>query len=160
MGGDTAMASLRQSVGVKAAVLLDPVGLSPISILGTDKPLLLVSEGREEWSESECELWNHLSGPRVAVSFRGAEHMTPSDAVWLGEYVPVLHVETGTMGPEATIAAIRDFVADFFAAYLSGKPPGLLLNGLSTKYVDAGVIRTQPLCVQAPRKAQQATLKP
>jgi len=161
MGGDTAMTSLGQLVGIRAGVLLDPALLSPLSTRGKEKPLLLVSEGREEWSEAECELWSRLRGPHVALIFRGAEHMTSSDAVWLGSYVPGLHVETGTMGPEMTISAIRDYVADFFDAYLWGKPPGLLLNGLSTKYADVRVTtRTHALCGQAPPGSQRATLRP
>jgi dienelactone hydrolase len=160
MGGDTAMTSLQQ-LGLRAGVLLDALVLSEFSTQGTDKPMLLVSEGREQWSDSECELWSNLRGPRVAVSFRGAEHLTPSDAVWLGAYVPPIHVETGTMGPEKTIAALRNYVAAFFDAYLSGKPPGLLLNGLSTDYTDGAVTtRTQPLCALPLRSTEEATLEP
>ena len=161
MGGDTATSSMQQQPGLKAAVVLDPVVLSAVSTRGSDKPVLLVSEGREEWSESECELWSNLRGPRVAVSFRGAEHRTPSDAVWLGGYLPSLHVETGTMGPEKTIAAIRNYVAAFFEASLSGKPPGLLLNGLSTTYADATVTTgSRPLCVQQAYSTQETALEP
>jgi hypothetical protein len=38
----------------------------------------------------------------VAVNLKGAEHVTPSDAVWLARYA----VKTGSMGPEKTIAAV------------------------------------------------------
>jgi alpha-beta hydrolase superfamily lysophospholipase len=152
MGADTAMTSLRRQPDLKAAVLLDPILLSAPSTQGTDKPVLLVSEGREDWSESECELWTNSRGARVAAMFRGAEHLTPTDAVWLGEYLPALHVETGSLGREKTVAAVRSYVSAFFGAYLQGKPPGLLLNGLSTELPDV-VITTQTgsLCAQARR---------
>jgi hypothetical protein len=161
LGSDVAVTSLQLQLGFRAGVLLDALSLSDVSTRGTDKPLLLVSEGREQWSESECELWGNLRGPHVAVTFRGAEHLTPSDAVWLGAHVPPIHVETGTMGPEKTIAAVRGYVAAFFDAYLSGKPPGLLLNGLSTDYADAALTsRAQALCAKPLRSTQEATLAP
>jgi Chlorophyllase enzyme len=161
MGSDTAMASLRQQFALRAAVLLDPVVLSAMSIRGSDKPVFLVSEGREEWSESECALWGNLRGPRVGVTFRGADHLTPSDAVWLGLYVAAIHVESGMMGPEKTVKALRSYVAAFFDAYLSGKQSGLLLNGLSAEYADAVVTtRTERLCAEPPRPMQQAALEP
>lgn len=160
LGSETAMTGLQQ-LGLKAAVLFDALRLSRTSVRGTDQPILLVSEGREEWSEGECQLWNNLHGPRIAVIFRGAEHLTPSDALWLGTYIPLLHVESGTMGPEKTIAAVRSYVGSFFDAFLLGNPPGLLLNGLSTDYADAAVTtRTQLLCAQPPRPTQEAALGP
>ena len=147
MGADTAMISLRQEPELQAAVLLDPIVLSAASTRGTDKPVLLVSEGREEWSESECGLWTNLRGARLGVMFRGAEHLTPTDAVWLGDYVPAVHVETGSLGPEKTVAAIRNYVSSFFDAYLEGKSAGLLLNGLSSEYPEATITtRTRALC--------------
>jgi hypothetical protein len=80
----------------------------------------------------------------------GAEHLTPTDAVWLGDYLPALHVETGSLGRDRTIKAIRDFVSSFFGAYLEGKSPGLLLNGLSREFVDVTVTpQTGALCPQA-----------
>ena len=160
MGASTAMSSLRQLPSLKAAVLVDPVVFSTSSIRGSDKPVLLISEGREDWSESECEVWRNLRGARVAVVFRGAEHLTPSDAVWLGDSVPSLHVETGTLGTERTVAATRNYVAAFFDAYLVGKPAGLLLNGLSTEFADASTT-TQPqsLCARPPHSTMQKALE-
>ena len=150
MGADTVMTSLRQQPNLRAAVLFDPVLLSAASTAGTDKPVVLASAGREEWSESECELWSRARGPRVALMFAGAEHLTPTDAVWLGDYLPALHVETGSLGRDRTIRAIREFVSSFFGAHLEGKPPGLLLNGLSTEFVDVTVTpRTGALCAQS-----------
>jgi len=158
LGGETAMTTL-QELGLNAVVLLDAMELSRASIRGTDQPTLLVSEGREEWSEAECQLWNNLHGPRIAIVFRGAEHLTPSDALWLGNYIPALRVETGTMGTEKTVAALRNSIGAFFDAYLLGKPPGLLLNGLSTDYPDVGVTtRTHSLCIQPLRPTQQTVL--
>jgi hypothetical protein len=152
MGADTAMINLRQRPDVRAAVLLDPIVLSDASIAGTDKPVLLASEGRQEWSESECALWSDARGARVAAMFAGAEHLTPTDAVWLGDYLPALHVETGSLGRDQTIKAIRDFVGSFFSAYLEGKFQGLLLNGLSTEFIDVTVTpKTGALCPQAPQ---------
>jgi len=151
MGADTAMTSLRQRPDLKAAVLLDSIVLSASSIRGTDKPVLLMSEGRQEWSESECDLWSSARGPRVALLFAGADHLTPTDAVWLGDYIPAWHVETGSLGPEKTVKAVREYVSSFFAAYLLGKPPGMLLNGFSTEF--AGVTTTPQngaLCAQTP----------
>jgi alpha-beta hydrolase superfamily lysophospholipase len=69
MGADTAMSSLRQRSDLKAAVLLDPIVLSASSIAGTDKAVLLVSEGRQEWSESQCALWSGARGSRRALMF-------------------------------------------------------------------------------------------
>ena len=156
MGASTAMSSLRHLPSLKAAVLVDPIVFPTSSTRGSDKPVLLISEGREDWSESECEVWGNLRGARVAVVFRGAEHLTPSDAVWLGDSVPPLHVETGTMGQERTVAATRNYVAAFFEAHLLGKPGGLLLNGLSTEFADAAITtQAHSLCVRSPRSTAQ-----
>lgn len=150
MGADTVMTSLRQQLNLRAAVLFDPVVLSATSTAGTDKPVVLASAGREQWSESECELWSRARGPRVALMFVGAEHLTPTDALWLGDYLPAFHVETGSLGRDQTIRAIREFVSSFLGAHLEGKPPGLLLNGLSTEFVNVTVTpRTGALCARS-----------
>lgn len=147
LGADTAMTGLRTLPEVKAAVLLDPIAMSKVSTAGASKPVLLVSEGREQWSDQECELWNNLNGARHAVLFHGADHFAPTDAVWLGAYLPELQTETGNIGPDGTVDAIRNYVAAFFAAYLSGGPPGRLLNGLSTDYAGVRVVtKSRPLC--------------
>jgi hypothetical protein len=50
----------------------------------------------------------------------GAEHLTPSDAVWLGQTIP--EMATGVADPARTIAAIRGYITSFFDATLLGKP--------------------------------------
>jgi dienelactone hydrolase len=161
MGADTVMTSLRHNPVLKAAVLLDPIYLSDPSTRGTDKPVLLVSEGRELWSESECELWSNLRGARIAVMFRGTDHLASTDALWLGSYSSAPHVETGSVGWERTVAATRSYVSCFFGAYLEGKSPGLLLNGLSNQYPGV-VITTQTgaLCAQPMHSTRKAAARP
>lgn len=100
--------------------------------------MLILAAGRERWSAGECKLWNGQSGPRFAVNLRGAEHLTPSDAVWLAKGA----IKTGTMGPEKTIAAVRDYIAAFLDTNLRGKPLNPLLTGPSLEYPDA-VLATQ-----------------
>lgn len=146
LGADTVMTGLRLQPEIKAAFLLDPIALSKDAIVGSDKPVMLVSEGREQWSDQECELWNNLHGGKHAVLFRGADHFAPTDAVWLGAYLPELETKPGNVGPDKTIDAIRNYVAAFFDSYLSGAPPGRLLNGPSTDYAGVGVVTSQTLC--------------
>lgn len=152
LGADTAMTGLRLQPEIKAALLLDPIALSKSATAGSNKPVMLVSEGREQWSNEECDLWNHLRGAKHAVLFPGADHFAPTDAVWLGAYLPELQAATGNIGPDKTVSAIRDYVAQFFDWYLSGDPPGRLLNGLSTNPGEMAVVTRShlPLC-SAPR---------
>jgi dienelactone hydrolase len=140
LGADTAMTGLQLQPEIKAAVLLDPIALSTNATAGSHKPVMLVSEGREQWSDQECALWNNLRGAKRAALFRGADHFSPTDAVWLSAYFPALQSETANIGPDRTVEATRDYVAAFFAAYLSGEPPGRLLNGLSTEYSNVSVV--------------------
>ena len=56
--------------------------------------VLILAMGREQWSEDECRLWSDLRGPRLAVNLKGAEHVTPSDAVWLAKGA----IKTGPWG--------------------------------------------------------------
>ena len=146
LGADTVMTGLRLQPEIKAAFLLDPIALSKDAIVGSDKPVMLVSEGREQWSDQECKLWNNLHGGKHAVLFRGADHFAPTDAVWLGAYLPELETNPGNGGPDRTIDAIRNYVAAFFDSYLSGAPPARLLNGLSTDYAGVGVMAGHDLC--------------
>jgi hypothetical protein len=74
-----------------------------------------------------------LRGPRLAVTLRGAEHLTLSDAVWLARGT----VKTGSMSPETTVAAIRNYVAAFLDAHLQGRPADRLLQRPSPEYPDA-----------------------
>lgn len=70
-----------------------------------------------------------------AESDTRAEHLTPSDAVWLAKGA----IKAGNMGPDKAIAAIRDYVAAFLDANLLGKPPDRVLTGPSPDYPDAVV---------------------
>jgi dienelactone hydrolase len=142
LGGLTTWHGVLQDGHFKAAILLDPY-LSDASLEPTETPVLLLAAGRVQWSEEECRLWSDLLGPRFAVNLRGAEHVTPSDAVWLAKGA----IKTGTMGPDKTIAAVRDYVAAFLDASLRGKPLDRLLTGPSSNYPDAAVTtREQALC--------------
>jgi len=53
-----------------------------------------------------------VTWPPARRESQGAEHLTPSDAVWLAKG----GIKTGPMGPEKTIAAIRSYVAAFLDA--------------------------------------------
>jgi dienelactone hydrolase len=144
LGALTALLSVQQEARFKAGVLLDPT-LSVGSASMTETPVLVLAMGREQWSDEECRLWSDLQGPRFAVNLKGAEHVTPSDAVWLAKGA----IKTGTMGPEKTIEALRDYVAAFLDVSLRGKPAGRLLTGSSLDYPDAVVTRKeQSLCRQ------------
>jgi len=150
LGADTVMVGLKDPE-VKAAVLLDPVALSAASTASSSKPVLLVSDGRPEWSVPECVLWNNLHGEKRAILFPGADHFASSDAVWLATSIAGIHSETGVVGPERMIAATRTAVAAFFDWQLSESPPGRLLNGLSTEYSDVVVTtKEQALCRLTP----------
>ena len=132
LGGLTAVLGVEQDLRFRAGIVLD--GVVPNSMLrGTETPMLLLGAGRELWSPEETRLWSGLRGPRVAVNLRGAEHVTPSDAVWLAPGA----VKTGSMGPDKTIAAIREYVAAFLDAHLLGKPADALLSGPSSEFPDA-----------------------
>jgi hypothetical protein len=112
----------------------------------TKKPVLVLAMGREQWSDEECRLWDDLRGPRFAVNLRGAEHLTPSDAVWLAMGA----IKTGSMSPEETIEALRNYIAAFLDENLRGKPFDPLLSGPSSDYPGAEVTtETQSLCSKA-----------
>ena len=144
LGGLVAILSVAREPRFKAAVVLDMPITSPV--MGTEKPVLILSAGREQSSTAECELWRNLEGPRFLVNLRGAEHLTPSDAVWLAKDLPGLTAPTGTMGPEETVAMIRNYIAAFLDTALWGRTNSSLLSGPS-KYKDAAVTtQKQPLC--------------
>ena len=144
LGGGIALAALQQDSRFKAAVLLDG-SIADGSVTPTNSSTLILAMGRGIWEENECGLWNNLVGPHLAVNLRGDEHLTSSDEVWLAKGA----IQTGTMGPERTIAAIRDYVAAFLDANLRGKAVDPLLTGPSSNYPDAVVTtQGQPLCRQ------------
>jgi dienelactone hydrolase len=133
LGGLATILGVEGDPRFRAGIVLD--GAMPHSMRETETPMLMLATGRDEWSEEERQLWDALHGPRLAVNLRGTEHLTASDAVWLAAGA----VKTGTMGPEKTMAAIRDFIAAFLDANLLGKPPDALLTGASREYPDATV---------------------
>jgi hypothetical protein len=68
-----------------------------------------------------------------------------SDWIWLAKDA----IETGPMGPEKTMAAVRHYVTAFLDANLRGKASDALLTGPSSDYPDAVVTtQEQPLCQQ------------
>ncbi len=141
MGGLTAYLSLESDPRLKAAVMLD--GFAP-EVLGspTRKPLLVISAGRQ-WRAEDCRLWKNLQGPRLAVNLSGTEHVALSDWIWLARNA----VKTGPMGPEKTMDAVRDYVAEFLDANLRGDRSAPLLSGPLAAYSDAQVTGAdQPLC--------------
>jgi dienelactone hydrolase len=132
LGGLIAILGVEQEPRFKAGINID--GGVPDGLAGrTDTPLLILAMGHDEWSENDRHLWDKLRGPRFAVNLKGAEHVTPSDALWL---MPGF-VKTGTMGAEKTGAAIRDYIAAFLDTNLRGEPMGPLLTGPSPDYPDA-----------------------
>jgi predicted dienelactone hydrolase len=146
LGGEVALASLERDPRLRAAVLLDGA-VSPEATSGTGKPVLLLAAGREQWSHEECQLWTALRGPRLAINITGADHFTPSDAIWLLQGIPGMAAAVGSMGRERTIAALRNYVATFFDSHLLGKPRDALLSGRSSRYPDAVLTsQSQSLC--------------
>jgi hypothetical protein len=90
--------------------------------------------------KNERLLWDRLSGPRLAVNLKGAEHVTPSDAVWLAKGA----VMTGSVDPDKTIAAIRSLHRGdpklhhgVSRCQSSGPTLDSLLEPLSSAYPDA-----------------------
>jgi hypothetical protein len=140
LGGLTALFGIEQESRFKAGIILDGV-MPGSSFGGTETPVLVLAPGRDEWTDDERRLWGNLRGPRLAVNLKGAEHMTPSDAVWLANGA----IKTGTMGPDKTVAAIRNYVAAFLDANLLGKEPGPLLTGPSSEFPDATVTTRKEL---------------
>jgi pimeloyl-ACP methyl ester carboxylesterase len=134
LGGLTTWFGVQSDARFKAAILLDPY-LPDMPLGSTETPAMLLTMGHELQNDDECEVWSNLLGPRFSVNLRGAEHVTPSDLVWLAKGA----IKAGNMGPDRAIAAIRDFVVAFLDADLLGKPPDRLLTGPSPDYPDAVV---------------------
>ncbi len=148
LGALTALVASEFEPRFKAAILLD--GFVPTALpSATKKPVLILGAGRERWEPSECRLWTNLEGARLAVDLRGTEHPAIGDWIWLTKD----SVETGPMGPEKTMAAVRDYVATFLDAHLRGvelePSQQRLLNGEVSEYPDAAVTtERQPLCAK------------
>jgi dienelactone hydrolase len=144
MGGATAFLALEQDPRLRAAVVLD--GYLPSALIRpTQRPVFILRANDGNANADQCRLWNSLHGPRVLVNFNGSEHATPSDAVWLAKFA----IQTGPMGPERTVSAIRDYVAAFLDTSLRQRPQDPLLTGPSANYPDAFVTtKEQPMCGQ------------
>jgi dienelactone hydrolase len=154
LGGEVALSILQRESRVRAAVWIDGV-ISDESAAGTDKPVLLLAAGREQWNQDECRLWSNLRGIRRAVNLRGAEHLTPSDAVWLGRAIPGMAVAAGAAGSARTIAAIRNQVTAFFDSALRDRPFAFSLTGVTLDNRAVTVTAaTQPLCHQLAEKGE------
>ncbi len=154
LGGEVALSILQHESRVRAAVWIDGV-ISDESATGTAKPVLLLAAGREQWNQNECRLWSNLRGIRVAVNLRGAEHLTPSDAVWLGRAIPGMAVAGGAAGSARTIAAIRNHVTAFFDSTLRDRPFNPLLTGLTLDNRAVTVTTaTQRLCHELAEKGE------
>jgi dienelactone hydrolase len=145
LGGMTALLGLQLEPRFRAAVSVD--GVIPGQLFGaTKKPVLMLFAGRDAWDQDTCRLWGRLQGPHFAINLKGSEHLTPSDAVWLAKGA----VQTGTMGMERTVAAVRNYIAAFLDSNLVGKPADSLLMGASSEYPDVEVTtQTQTPCGRA-----------
>ena len=142
MGGMAALLSLRLEARFQAGVILDSAVPEALAS-GTNKPLFILAAGRSQWDAGECRLWKNLLGPRLAANFAGTEHAAFSDWVWLAD----TEIETGPMGPEKAMAAMRDYVAAFLDASLRQKSPNRLLTGPSPDYPDVTLTtQQQSLC--------------
>ena len=140
LGATAAFLGMEQEPRVRAGIMIDG-GVPDALVKETEKPVLVLAMGREQWSDEECRLWSDLRGPRFAVNLKGAEHVTPSDAVWLAKGA----IKASPMGSEKTIAAVRDYIAAFLDTNLRDRPMDLLLTGPSADYPDAGVTTQKEL---------------
>jgi len=145
LGGMTALLGMEMEPRFHAALSID--GVIPGSLFGsTNNPVLMMFTGRDPWDTDTCRLWGQLQGPRVALNFKGTEHLTASDAVWLAKGA----VQAGSEGVEKTVAAIRDYVAAFLDANLNGGSSDQLLRGGSPEYPEVEVTtRTSSPCSKA-----------
>jgi len=148
LGGEVALSSLQRDPRLGTAVLLD-APITDEDTGGTPKPLLILAAGRERWSNDECRLWSNLRGPRLAVNLRGAEHLTPTDAIWISEGVLGLVAPPETTRANTTVAVIRKAVADFFDANLRGNTVRPITN-VSFGHTAIVTLRNQALCRENP----------
>jgi len=142
LGGMTALLGLEMDPRVKAALSID--GIPPGVLFGpTDKPALMLFAGRDAWDQDTCRAWEKLQGQRFALNLIGSEHLTPSDAVWLAKGA----VQTGPMGVDRTVEAIRSYIVAFLDSSLNGNAMDKVLEGASPDYPDVEVTtQTQLPC--------------
>lgn len=112
-GGTVAFLGLEKDSRFKAAVVLDGF-LSSRDIHPTKQAVLIIRAGRETDTIDHCELLRSLHGPHTFVNLSGAEHLAPSDALWLARGA----IAPGPMGTDVTLAGIRDYVAKFLDEHL------------------------------------------
>jgi len=151
LGGLTALLSLELDPRFGAAISVD--GVVPGPLFGTtQKPVLMLFAGRDAWDQDTCQLWNGLHGPRLALNFKGSEHLTPTDAVWLAKGA----IQTGTVSMESTVEAIRNYISAFLDTNLKGNPTDPLLEGPSSNYPDVEVTTpTQSPCGRTEKNAEK-----
>ena len=141
-GGTIAFRAIEQDSRFKAAVILDGFALSA-QMRPTKKPVLLMRSGSETDAIDGCEVRSNFHGPHVFVQLNGAEHLTPSDALWLARGA----IASGPMGIDSTVAAIRDEVATFLDTYLRGGP--IRPESTSPSSTGSGSVRGEdPSCSQ------------
>jgi predicted dienelactone hydrolase len=144
LGGETALRALQQDSRIRAAIWIDGV-ISKDALSDTSKPVLLLAAGRDKWKDDECRLWSHLHGTRLALTLHGAAHLSPTDAIWLGQAIPQFAVPPGAAGFLRTIAEIRRYIAGFFDTALFDRPEGLFVRTLDNR--DSTLISTtQSIC--------------
>jgi dienelactone hydrolase len=140
LGGLTALLAGGADPHIKAVILMDPV-LPDVLPGRTSKPVLILAADRKQWAATECGLWSNLDGPRLAISLQGTEHVALSDWIWLTKDA----VQTGDMGPQRTMSAIRDYVGSFLETNLRGEPANELLAGPSANYPGARITTQEQL---------------
>jgi dienelactone hydrolase len=101
MGGVATLLGVEQDTRFKAGIIIDGDTTSALSN-PTQTPITIMGMGRQQWSNKECRLWAELRGERFAVNFAGAEHMTPTDALWIAEGA----ISPGDMRVETTVASL------------------------------------------------------
>jgi dienelactone hydrolase len=128
-GGLAALESGARDPRIRAVAVID--GVMPDSSFElTDTPVLILDAGRERWSADEEELWRKLRGQRWALNLKGAEHVAPSDLIWVARSA----IKAGDMTPERMVAVTRDSVGAFFDASLRGLPVDPLLEQRSAGF--------------------------
>jgi pimeloyl-ACP methyl ester carboxylesterase len=129
LGALTAIEAAQQDQRIRAVSFIDGV-LPDSTFEPTDKPVLILDAGREQWSDDERRLWNGLGGVRFSINLTNAEHVAPTDAVWLARGA----IRTGRLSPEEAVAAVREYVAAFLDTALQGRSADALLTRPSRTY--------------------------
>ena len=142
-GGTVAFLGLERDSRFKAAVILDGF-LSSAEIRPTTQPVLMMTASPETDAVDRCALLRSLRGPHTFVSLRGAEHLAPSDALWLARGA----IAAGPMGTDGALAAIRDDVASFLDTYLRERSSRRLVSNPSSANSDAALGTGDQSCSQ------------